>query len=535
MPVRADLDHGTIAQMVRNSAQRWPDAEAIVDGDVTLTFAGLADRVSAAAAAFAAAGVDRGDRVAIWAPNIWEWVVAAAGLHSAGGVLVPLNTRFKGVEAAYVLDASRAVMLLTVQGFLDADYVGMLESAGRPGTLERVVVLRGDVPAGCESFEDFLAGGRSVDAAAVDRRVAALGPDDVSDILFTSGTTGRPKGVVQTHGQTLRAYGSWSEVIGLRPGDRYLIVNPFFHAFGYKAGWTASLLNGATILPHAVFDAASVLARIPVDRVSVLPGPPALYQTILAAPDLARYDLSSLRLAVTGAAAIPVELIHRMRRELTFETIITGYGLTEACGIATMCRYDDDPETIANTSGRAIPDVEVLVVDGSGAEVPRGEPGEVVVRGYNVMHEYFEDPAATAEAIDAGGWLHTGDVGVMDARGYLRITDRTKDMFIVGGFNAYPAEIENLVLAADERVAQVAVVGVPDERLGEVGVAFVVPKPGVEIDPADLTARCRESMANYKVPRRIEVVDELPLNATGKVQKFVLRDRLAQAGEEGQR
>lgn len=531
MPVRADLDHGTIAAMVRDSAAKWPTAEAIVDGDVRLTYADLADRVTDAARAFAAAGIGRGDRVAIWAPNIWEWVVAAAGLHSAGGALVPLNTRFKGNEAAYVLGASGARILLTVQGFLDADYVGMLDGAGRPDALERVVVLRGDVPEGCAAFDDFLAAGAVVDRGEVDARIAALGPGDVSDILFTSGTTGLPKGVVQTHGQTLRAYGSWSEVIGLRAGDRYLIVNPFFHAFGYKAGWMSSLLNGATIVPHAVFDVPSVLARVPEEAISVLPGPPTLYQSILAHPDLDAFDLTTLRLAVTGAAAIPVELIHRMRRDLNFETIITGYGLTEACGIATMCRYDDDPETIATTSGRAIPDVEVAVVDEHMKPVPAGDPGEVVVRGYNVMREYFDDPAATAEAIDAEGWLHTGDIGVMDARGYLRITDRTKDMFIVGGFNAYPAEIENLVLAADDRVAQVAVIGVPDERMGEVGVAFVVPRPGIEIDAADLVARCRDSMANYKVPRKVVLVDELPLNATGKVQKFVLRDRMA--GETG--
>jgi len=524
MAVRADLDHGTIPAMVRNSAARWPEAEAVVDGAQRITFAELADRVTEAARAFVAAGIAKGDRVAIWAPNIWEWIVAAAGLQSAGGVLVPLNTRFKGQEAAYVLGRSRARILLTVQGFLDSDYVGMLDAAGRPETLEQIVVLRGDVPEGCLSWDGFLAGAASVDASEVDRRIAELGPEDVSDILFTSGTTGMPKGVVQTHGQTLRAYGSWSEVIGLRPGDRYLIVNPFFHAFGYKAGWMAALLNGATIVPHAVFDVPSVLARVPEERISVLPGPPTLYQSILAHPDRDRFDLSTLRLSVTGAAAIPVELIDRMRRDLTFETIITGYGLTEACGIATMCRFDDDPETIAKTSGRAIPDVEVAIVDDDGHEVPRGEPGEVVVRGYNVMREYYENPEATAETIDADGWLHTGDVGVMDERGYIRITDRTKDMFIVGGFNAYPAEIENLMLGTDDAIAQVAVIGIPDERLGEVGAAFVVPRAGSDIDPDGLVARCRESMANYKAPRRVKVVDELPLNATGKVQKFVLRE-----------
>jgi len=312
--------------------------------------------------------------------------------------------------------------------------------------------------------------------------------------------------------------------VGLRQGDRYLVVNPFFHAFGYKAGWLACLLRGATVLPHAVFDVPAVFARIARERISVLPGPPTLYQSILAHPERASADLASLRLAVTGAAAIPVELIHRMRAELGFETVITGYGLTECCGIVSMCRFDDDPETIATTSGRAIPGIEVRCVGKDGREVPRGEPGEVIVRGYNVMRGYFEDPAETAKTIDADGWLHTGDVAVMDARGYLRITDRIKDLFIVGGFNCYPAEIENLMLANDG-LAQVAVIGVPDERLGEVGMAYVVPRPGATVTPEALIAWCRAQMANYKVPRYVELVESLPMNASGKVTKYVLRER----------
>ncbi|MGZ8734576.1 MAG: AMP-binding protein, partial [Acidimicrobiia bacterium] len=303
-----------------------------------------------------------------------------------------------------------------------------------------------------------------------------------------------------------------------------LVVNPFFHAFGYKAGWLAGLMMGATVLPHAVFDVPAVLARIPRDRVSVLPGPPTLYQSILNHPDLATSDISSLRLSVTGAAAIPVELIMRMRAELTFETIITGYGLTETCGIATMCRFDDDAETISTTSGRAIPGIEVLVVDESGTEVLRGQPGEIVIRGYNVMEGYYDEPDETAATIDADGWLHTGDVGTMDERGYVVITDRTKDMFIMGGFNAYPAEIENLMLR-NEAIAQVAVVGVPDERMGEVGMAFVVLRPGASTTEDELKAWSREEMANYKAPRYVVIVDELPLNATGKVLKYQLREQ----------
>ena len=503
--VRGDLEWGSIPGLVASAVERFGDREAIVDGDTRLTFAQLADLGGQAADALVASGVAKGDRVAIWAPNIHEWVAALIGIHTAGAVLVPVNTRFKGAEAAHVLETSGARLLFTVQGFLEADYVGMLRAEGVD---VHTVILRGEVPEGTTSWDEFL--GRAGDAQG---ERPDLRPDDLSDILFTSGTTGKPKGVMSTHGQTLRAFADWSDVVGLRERDRYLIVNPFFHAFGYKAGILACLMRGATMVPHAVFDPATVLTRIPEERISMLPGPPALYQAILNDPKLATADIASLRLAVTGAAVIPVELIHRMQKELGFETVVTGYGLTECTGVATMCRHDDDPETIATTSGRAIPDVEVK----------RADDGEILVRGYNVMQGYLDAPEQTAEAIDSEGWLHTGDIGEIDGRGYIRITDRKKDMYIVGGFNAYPAEIENLMLSHDG-IAQVAVVGVPDERMGEVGVAFVVPRIGHTVDPDALVAWCRDRMANYKVPRRVEVVEALPLNASGKVLKYQLRD-----------
>jgi acyl-CoA synthetase (AMP-forming)/AMP-acid ligase II len=355
-------------------------------------------------------------------------------------------------------------------------------------------------------------------------RATAVAGNDLSDILFTSGTTGKPKGVMTEHAQNLRGFEVWTDVVGLCQNDRYLIVNPFFHSFGYKAGWLSCFMRGATCLPQDVFDVPTVLQRIGRDHVTALPGPPTLYQTILAHPDFESYDLSSLRLAVTGAAVVPVDLIIKMREVLAFETVITGYGLTETCGIVSMCRHDDDPETIANTSGRAIPGVEVRCIDPDGSEVARGEPGEIVVRGYNVMRGYFDDEAATAETIDADGWLHTGDIGVMDERGYLRITDRIKDMFIMGGFNCYPAEIESM-LAGHDDIQQVAVIGVPDERMGEVGMAFVVPMPGRTLDEKAVVAWCRENMANYKVPRHVAILEELPINAMGKVTKFVLREK----------
>jgi acyl-CoA synthetase (AMP-forming)/AMP-acid ligase II len=520
-----DAQVGTIPAVVERAATAFGAREGLVEPGRRLTFAELAAAADRAARAYVASGVEPGDRVAVWAPNMGDWVIAALGAFRAGAVVVTVNTRFKGGEAAHVIRTAGARLLVTVTEFLDTDYVALLEAAGVPYCVEEIVVLAGPLPsgAGAVAWDDFLARGDEVDPAVTAARAAAVGPDDVSTIIFTSGTTGAPKGAMLRHGASVRAFSDWTDVVGLAEGDRYLIVNPFFHAFGLNAGILACLVRGATIVPHAVFDVPQVMRRVEEERITMLPGPPSVYQTMLDHPELDSFDLSTLRLAVTGAATVPVEMVRRMRSELTFKTIVTGYGLTEATGIATMCRHDDDPETIATTAGRSIPDVEVIVADEAGAPVPAGSPGEVLVRGYNVMAGYFGDAGATAAAVDADGWLHTGDVGVMDERGNLRITDRTKDMFVVGGFNAYPAEIENMMME-HPAVSQVAVIGVPDRRLGEVGRAFVVPREGAAVDEAGLIAWCRERMANYKVPRSVEVVESLPMNAVGKVQKFVLRD-----------
>jgi acyl-CoA synthetase (AMP-forming)/AMP-acid ligase II len=516
----------TIPRTLARAAELWPFASAVEDGDVRLSFRQLAAEVERASRALLAAGVAPGDRVGVWAPNSWQWEVAALGAQCAGAVLVTLNTRFKAHEAAHVLAKSGARLLFTVGGFLGMNYAEALAGQDLP-RLERLVAISG-VAKNALPWDAFLATGARASAEQARARAESVTPDALSDILFTSGTTGFPKGVMTAHGQNLKVFDAWSSGVGIRVGDRYLIQNPYFHSFGYKAGWLTCLIRGATAMPHAVFDVGVVLARCARERVNVLPGPPTLYQAILAHPDRARFDLSSLRLAVTGAAAVPVELVRRMKSELGFQSVITAYGLTESCGTVSLCTPDDDPETIATTSGRALPDTELKCVGPDGSEAARGEPGEVWVRGYNVMRGYFEDPEETARAVDAQGWLHTGDVGVMDARGYLRITDRIKDMYIYGGFNCYPAEIENLIYR-HPGVAQVAVIGVPHERQGEIGMAFVVPAPGATLEAGALIAWCKQNMANYKVPGSVQIVSALPTNASGKVLKTELR-KLAAAG-----
>jgi acyl-CoA synthetase (AMP-forming)/AMP-acid ligase II len=389
--------------------------------------------------------------------------------------------------------------------------------------LEEVVVLSGHVPSSAVSFEDFLDRGAEVDDSSRSARAAAVGPHDVCHILFTSGTTGAPKGVMLEHGQICTAYLVFAEVVDLRERDRYLMVNPFFHSFGLHAGILCCLMTGSTMLPMITFDPVAAMQLVARERVSFFPGPPTVYQTMLNHPDYANYDLNSLRVAMLGAAVVPVPLIEELRDRLGM-TVVTGYGLTEASGLVTMCSHDDPPETIAHTVGRPLPGVRVRIVDKAGVEQPAGQPGEVVVSGYNVMRGYLDDPEQTAAAIDPAGWLHTGDVGLLREDGNLVITDRMKDMFIVGGFNAYPAEIEQAMLRHPD-IAQVAVVGVPDERLGEVGVAFVVPRPDAEPDGDAIVRWCREEFANYKVPRAVEFVEALPVNATGKVLKYELRAR----------
>lgn len=517
----------SIPAMLLASAERFAGRTAIEQDGIATDYRDLPALALGVSRSLMALGIQAGERVAIWAPNCREWVIGALGVHCAGAVLVPINTRMKGAEAADILARSQARVLLVQGRFLGVDYPAMLAPL-RPASLGQVVTF-GAAPA-CPATDlawaEFIARGDAVSQLQARQRAAAVGPRDLSDLLFTSGTTGKPKGVMSAHGQTLRAFSQYARAIGLQAGDRYLIINPFFHAFGYKAGWLTCLLAGATILPHAVFDAEAVFQRIAAERISVLPGPPTLYLSMLAHPRLAETDLSSLRIAVTGSSTIPPVLIERMRRELGIEVVTTAYGLTECGGLATICNPHDPADIIAATSGRAIEGTEVSIRSAANQALATGESGEICLRGFHVMRGYFNDPEATAQAIDADGWLHTGDIGNLDAHGNLQITDRLKDMFIVGGFNCYPAEIE-AGLIQHPAIAQVAVIGVADERMGEVGCACVVLRQGQQLDAPALIAWARERMANYKVPRHVRFLQALPVNASNKVVKSELRETVA--------
>ena len=512
-------DPRTVPAALDRFALQFPHHDALITEDRSFTATGLRAEVHRAAAALIALGVQPGDRVAIWSPNTWHWVVACLAIHHAGAAMVPLNTRYTAAEASDILARTDAPLLFGMGRFLGNDRVADLDRTALPA-LRHIVRIPIDADDG--TWDDFIARGRESWATdAVPVRASAVRPDDVSDILFTSGTTGRSKGVLCAHRQSLSASASWAANGKITSDDRYLCINPFFHNFGYKAGILACIQTGATLIPHLTFDPLRALQAIEQHRITVLPGPPTIYQTLLDHPARHDYDLSSLRCAVTGAATVPIVLVERMQTELDIDIVLTAYGLTEANGMGTMCRTDDDAVTVATTCGRPFAGFELRIAQTGDDSVQ--ESGEVLLRAPNVMLGYLADPEATAAAIDADGWLHTGDIGVVDEAGNLRITDRLKDMYICGGFNVYPAEIEQ-VLARMQGVADAAVVGVPDERLGEVGRAFVVTRPDSTLDEAAVIAYTREHLANFKAPRSVRFVEALPRNAGGKVLKPQLRE-----------
>jgi HIP---CoA ligase len=522
----------TIPSVVRAAANRYPTREAVVEGSSRPSFADVSASVDLIEAALVASGIQPGDRVGIWAPNGLDWILTSFAVYGVGGILVPINTRYKGEEAAELLRSAGVRLLFTVTDFLGTNYVDLLSGLDGLDGVRETVVLNGPVPERSTSWRTFLERSEHVSPDEVAAREAAIDPDDPSDIIFTSGTTGLPKGAVLRHGASVETYEQWSKGVGLEEGDRMLVVYPFFHTAGLKSGILASFLRGATLVPHAVFEVRSVVDRVTDEHITVLPGPPSIFQSILNHPDFASFPLDTLRLSITGAAVVPVDLIARMRSELRLDSVITAYGLTETHGTVTICEQSDSIETIATTVGHPLQGLELRIVDDEGRDQRIGDPGEVLVRGFNVMSEYFHAPEATAATVDRGGWLHTGDVGALREDGYLRIIDRKKDIIIVGGFNVSAAEVESVILRRDD-VAQVAVVAAPDERMGEVGAAFVVPRPGSSPDPAKIAAWCRENMANFKAPRYVHLVDALPTNSTGKVQKPELRSRAADLASPG--
>jgi acyl-CoA synthetase (AMP-forming)/AMP-acid ligase II len=501
----------TVPGLLRRAAEEFGDATAYVMDGRTLTFAELHDAVRRTAAVYRSQDLGPSGRVVLWAPNSIDWVIAGLAVTYAGGTLVPANSRYTAHEVADIVERTHATLVVIADGFLGRTQIADLRELNSAAPILDLADLDG-----------LAATADPNDITAVDGAADAVTPDDVADILFTSGTSGRPKGVLSAHRQTVAAAESWSAVGEVSGADRYLVISPFFHSYGYKVGVLVGLLHGCAIYPMATFDADAALGLIESERITMVPGAPAIFLGLLESPTFATTDTSSLRFANTGAANVPVSLVERLQRELSFDLVITAFGMTE-CVVATMCRRGDSDETIATTCGRAIDGMEVAIADpDTGEHLPAGSEGELLLRGSQVMLGYLDDPAATAEAIDSDGWLHTGDVGVLDEHSYLRITDRLKDMYICGGFNVYPAEVEQ-ALTRHDGIVDVAVIGIPDERLGEVGKAYVIRRDESGPDADAVIAFARERLANFKVPREVAFVDALPRNLSGKVLKNELR------------
>ncbi len=526
-----------LGQMLDDAAERNPSQEAIVFKSERVSYGELKRRADAFARGLLALGLGPGDHVVLWMPNRVEWNVANLGIAKAGGVTVTCNSRYKAFEVEYVLGHSDAKALILADRFDAAgiDYIEILREicpeVERPGgrlrsarfpSLEHVIVLGDRVPAGCRSWTDIERLGSSIGAPALDG--IRVGPDDAAAMLYTSGTTGEPKGCLLSHGNIYYKCRVYQDLHGWTARDRYLVPVPYFHIFGAMGGVAANCLAGSTQVVMDVFDPAEAMRLIETERVTIFSGVPTMFITMLGHPSFGRFDLRSLRTGSIGAAPVPVEIMRRILDSdhgLGMDALVV-YGLTEATGGTHWTRPGDPIDKRVSTVGLRTPEIEDRIVDAvTGAPLGPGEEGEVCIAGPTLMLGYYKNPAATAEKV-RDGWLHTGDMGVKDSDGYVRITGRLTDMIIVGGFNTYPAEIENFFLR-HPKVLDVSIVGVPDPVMGEAVMAFVIPKAGETLTEEDIAAFARGRIANFKAPKYVEIVESFPLTGSGKVQKFKQR------------
>lgn len=518
MMALAPLKWETLPAMLDANVELYADKVALIDGTGKWTYRQLADEVEAVARALVAAGVEPGDRVAIWLPNSSRWAACAFAVWKVGAVLVPVNTRFKATELGHMLRLVEPKLLFLVDAFLGNRFAEHLETAmtalAEEGLARPVTV---DCAPGSTGWDRFVAAGAAVAPAVVAERSQAVTGGSLSDIMLTSGTTGFPKGVMATQAQDVRVFLNLGGIEGMSDRDVLGIALPFFHTFGFKAGLLLGLIHGATVCIFERYDPTAMLEAIETHGITFIPGPPAIFHGLLDHPDRTRHDLSSLRLAAVGSTFVPVELVERLVRDLSFDHVQTSYGLTEATGVVTGCRIGDSVEVALNSIGRPQPELEVRI-RADGQDCGEGEVGEIQVRGYNVTSGYYRDPEMTAQLKTPDGWLRTGDLGAWRADGTIAFRGRMREMLVIGGFNAYPLEIENCIRGHDA-VQDVAVIGIADARMGEVPAAFVVPKDGLSLSADGLQAWTAERIANYKVPKFWRFLDALPSNASGKVVK----------------
>jgi fatty-acyl-CoA synthase len=536
----AETLHTTVGGLLEEIARRFPDNDALVYPDRGLRtsyreFDRLCDRV---AKGLLKLGISKGDHVAIWATNVPEWVVLQFATARIGAVLVTINTSYKSAELEYILQQSDSTTLFLVQGFKDTDYVETLYSVVpelrkvAPGgllsdtlpCLKNVIFLGGQAPAGMLAYAELEKLGESVSDDELATVKASLTEHEVINMLYTSGTTGFPKGVMLTHHNLVNNGFNIGECMRFTEKDRLCIPVPFFHCFGCVLAVLAAVTHGATMVPVETFNPEQVLKTIEAEKCTAVHGVPTMFIAELEHPAFRKYDLSSLRTGIMAGSPCPIEVMKRVIRDMHCSEITIAYGQTESSPVITQTRTDDPIELRVASVGRALPDVEVKIVDiETGAALPPGKQGELCTRGYHVMKGYYKMPEETARAIDAEGWLHTGDLAVMDDNGYCKITGRIKNMIIRGGENIYPREIEEF-LYGHPKVADVQVYGVPDRKYGEQVMAAVKLKEGVTCSEEEIRDFCKGRIANYKVPRYVKFVDEYPMTASGKIQKFKLRE-----------
>ena len=513
--------------MVDRAAERFADREAVVFKGERVTYAQLKRRADDFARGLLGLGLGPGDHIVLWMPNSIEWNVANLGIAKIGGVTVTCNSRYKAIEVEYVLRQSDARALVMVERFEPAgiDYLAILRELCPGGdrsrfpALRHVIVLGAAKPAGAAGFDEVERAGRGGSLATLD--AITIDPDDPVEMLYTSGTTGEPKGCLLSHGNMYFKCRVYTELHGWTSADRYLVPVPYFHIFGSMGGIAANCLVGSTQVLMDVFDPLEAMRLIEAERVTIFSGVPTMFITILGHPAFGRHDLRSLRTGSIGAAPVPVEIMRKIidpERGLGMDALVV-YGLTEATGGTHWTRPGDPIDKRVATVGVRTSEIEDRVVDPqTGRELPPGEEGELCVKGPTLMLGYYNKPEATAEKV-RDGWLHTGDMAMKDADGYVRITGRLTDMIIVGGFNTYPAEIENFFLKHPQ-VLDVSIVGVPDPVMGEAVMAFVIPREGTTLQPEDIVAFARGKIANFKVPKYVEIVERFPLTGSGKIQKF---------------
>lgn len=526
----AKLLNQTIGELLQEKSEKLGDHEAVVypERGLRYSYNDFHEQSAKVAKALIALGVKKGEHIAVWATNVPEWLLLQFGSARAGAVLVTVNTSYQKNELAYLLQQSDSTTLFLIDRFKDHSYADTAREVTKEKSndlpyLKNLIYLGDNSPDGMLNWEDFLEMGESVSDEALSARESELEPDDVINMQYTSGTTGFPKGVMLTHDNIVNNAFGIARAMNLSETDRLCIPVPFFHCFGCVLGTLAGITVGATLVPLVEFHPEKVLQTVEEERCTALHGVPTMFIAELNLETFGNHDLSTLRTGIMAGSPCPMEVMKKVMNVMGMDEITIAYGQTESSPVITQTRTDDPVARRVNSVGKVLPDVEVKIVDPvSSEQVKTGEQGELCTRGYHVMKGYYNMDEATKQAIDAEGWLHTGDLAVIDEEGYVQITGRLKDMIIRGGENIYPREIEEFLYTHPD-LLDVQIVGVPDEKHGEKVAAFIQTKPDVRLAEVDIKTYCHGKIAKYKTPEYVFFVDQYPMTASGKIQKYKLR------------